>query len=308
MDKLNILDCLRLYTQLNIDDINNIISKAPSNYRKFSIPKKNNSGKFRYIYTPATEIKMFQYILMNYYFLSYSVHPCAMAYVKGKKSPLRLNAEKHKSFKFSVHYDFSNFFYSIDSDSCLNAIKHKFNFSQDDLLILKNICFIKRQERCSLSIGSPISPILSNIYMFEFDTHLDNFAIANSGSYTRYSDDIIFSFNDKNVLTKLKQELYFILSDKQYVNLKINQYKTKFFKLNEPKRVTGLIITKDTKIHVPRKIKREVRHLIYKNNNRSKIETNRLKGLISYIKDVEPEYINKLVVKYGEKYRLIFTK
>lgn len=39
--------------------------------------------------------------------------------------------------------------------------------------------------------GSPISSILSNIYMIEFDKILNEFATSNCGLYRRYSDDFI---------------------------------------------------------------------------------------------------------------------
>jgi len=39
--------------------------------------------------------------------------------------------------------------------------------------------------------GSPISAVLSNIYMLEMDTELNSFAAANGGLYRRYCDDIL---------------------------------------------------------------------------------------------------------------------
>lgn len=305
MNKLSVIDCIRIYTQINIEDINKIISKAPSNYRRITIPKKSDSKSKRVIFTPSVETKMLQYIIIDCFFSSYEVNKSAMAYVKGKTSPLLKNAQSHNEYIFTVHYDFSNFFYSIKADDCLPSIKDKFGFTMKDIEAIQNICFFKVNNTSTLTIGSPTSPILSNIYMIEFDEYLENFAKKQGASYTRYSDDILFSSNNRKTILQFKTELDYILSCKQYNNLIINRFKTKLFKAKEPKRITGLIVTSDCKIHVPRKIKREVRTLIYKDSKRTKIETSKLKGLLSYIKDIEPEYINKLIYKYGIKYHSI---
>ncbi len=39
--------------------------------------------------------------------------------------------------------------------------------------------------------GAPISDLLANLYMFDFDKHMHNYAAHHGGTYLRYSDDII---------------------------------------------------------------------------------------------------------------------
>jgi retron-type reverse transcriptase len=39
--------------------------------------------------------------------------------------------------------------------------------------------------------GSPISALLSNIYMFSFDKHMKNYVDSIGGKYFRYCDDML---------------------------------------------------------------------------------------------------------------------
>ncbi len=46
--------------------------------------------------------------------------------------------------------------------------------------------------------GSPISAVLSNVYMIEFDRRMENFCIDRGAYYRRYSDDIMIVCNHKD--------------------------------------------------------------------------------------------------------------
>lgn len=49
----------------------------------------------------------------------------------------------------------------------------------------------KYKQKCGIPQGSPISSVLSNIYMIEFDKKMNKFAKDNRAIYRRYCDDII---------------------------------------------------------------------------------------------------------------------
>src|SRR6056297_720574 len=105
-----------------LQEINNIIDKKSNRYHKYSVLKKNNVGK-RTIYHPSREIKSLQYILVSNIFSKLKTSQYAMAYIKGKKNPLRENAQKHSNFRYNLRIDFENFFASIIFDDLKYYLK-----------------------------------------------------------------------------------------------------------------------------------------------------------------------------------------
>ena len=73
--------------------------------------------------------------------------------------------------------------------------------------------------------GTPISALLSNIYMLDFDVKLKNFLDKTNSSYYRYCDDILIITPEMNT-EKIEKEIYDLI-DK--FKLDINKDKTEAF-------------------------------------------------------------------------------
>tara|TARA_R110002012_G_scaffold279451_10_gene467713 strand:+ start:3902 stop:4831 length:930 start_codon:yes stop_codon:yes gene_type:complete len=284
------------------DAIEDILSKAPNSYKRYSIKKK--SGGLRTIFQPSSQLKSIQYAFVTLYLNRFKIHPCAKAYRKGLQSPLLINAEAHKNFKFSIRVDLQDFFPSIKpTDLFIVFTKNKCNFSIEEENIITKVFFPNSYISAGLAIGSPASPIISNIVMYELDGLINSMAkkIDSSSVYTRYADDIIFSSNRKNACEDFYKQLDDLLKSVSSPSLIINPKKTIYMSKANRRMVTGLIITPDQKISLGRSRKRYIKSLVfrYSKGNLDQNEINRLKGYLAFSLDCEPTFFNTLVIKYG---------
>lgn len=84
--------------------------------------------------------------------------------------------------------------------------------------------------------GSPISAVLSNIYMLEMDTALNAFATANGGLYRRYCDDILVVMPTPDLRNQVQQLIETWLRD---LRLQFNPSKTEQIEFTSDRPVTG---------------------------------------------------------------------
>lgn len=296
-----ILDLLKTYICLDDSHIESMVKKAQSTYKMYYIKKKN--GGTRQIFHPSKETKVLQYALMDLFLNNIPISDCAKAYKKGIKSPLLNNAKIHAPYKFTIHIDFKEFFPSIKPDDLVNALKNEgLIFSEKDVTLLKNILFLNFRGEEFLSIGAPASPICSNIVMKMFDLQFENTAKKLNGKYSRYADDIWFSTDEKKGCEEFYKEVSEIIRKNESPKLKINNLKTHYQSRKGKRIITGLSITPSGDVVIPREKKRYIRSLLLRRKYGivNEKEEKYLKGYLSFIRDVEPDYINNLIIKYGE--------
>ncbi len=93
----------------------------------------------------------------------------------------------------------------------------------------KKKSIISNPNHYGIPQGSPISAVLSNIYMLTFDKCVQNLVSASRGKYLRYSDDfiIIVRADEEKILTLYNE---FIMIIEKIPNLELQKDKTKVFK------------------------------------------------------------------------------
>ena len=232
------------------------------------------------------------------------IHPAATGYRKGRN--IADNARQHTHGHFLLKLDFKNFFPSLKAkDFKSYAVKHMPGLTIDEVEVLTRILFWKPRGTSGLllSIGAPSSPVLSHILLGEFDTMVARFCSGIGASYTRYADDLSFSTNDTLVLQQVEEKIVSICQKLKTPKLILNRTKTVRVSKKTVRRITGLVITNDEKVSLGRDVKRHIRARVH-HFVRGRLSTEeglRLRGMLAYVKSVEPEFLARLRRSYGSE-------
>ncbi len=197
---------LASFFELTYPQLAKIIYKLGDEYKyhQFQIPKKNKG--YRLISSPSKKLKAIQVKLKDVLYDIYPTRPSAHGFSKGKS--IVTNAESHLSKTFIFNIDIADFFGSIHFGRVRNLFKSSpFNFNHSVATILAQICCFKN----SLPQGAPTSPIISNMIAWKLDSQLQHLAKITNSTYTRYVDDISFSFTCRK--QRLPQEVVTIRDD-----------------------------------------------------------------------------------------------
>lgn len=218
---------------------------------------------------------------------------------------------KHAKSKHFFQTDISSFFASIHTSLVSKAISagEKLCPAEDVLdnlpRILDLICI-----NDSLPMGFPCSAPMSNAVLFEFDNALEQHCITQGLIYTRYSDDIIISTENKECLSDIQMVVQSLLTQHGAADLKLNEKKSKNFRVGGKIVILGLMILPNGKVTIDSKIKRNVEALLHRHSQGREAflaaiekEEDRAKakitGYLNYINSVDQEYLSKLRRDFG---------
>lgn len=272
---------------------------ASHRYVWYTISKRGARG-IRTIYHPAKELKAVQRWLLREVIEFLPMHETAKAYRPG--ASIRDNASTHVEGRYLLRMDFRNFFPSITASDIQNYInnnaEHFEGWDEEDIeWFISVIC-----RHGKLTIGAPTSPGVSNAVCYDFDKKVASLCAEHNVSYTRYADDLFFSTKARDILGEIELNVVKIVKDLTTPSgLRINEDKTHHSSKRQRRVVTGLILTSDGKISVGRSRKRHIRSMIHKYENLADVERKELAGMLSYIRDVEPSFIDALAMKYTAK-------
>lgn len=283
-------------------DVALIVRTAPHRYKTYPIDKR--TGGTRMISQPAKEVKVLQRLLESEYLSSLPIHPAAMAYEKG--TSIRKNADAHSPNGPILKLDFENFFPSIRIRDWLNyADQHNLFEDVADRELAGRLLFQqpKRSTTLRLAIGAPTSPHLSNLLMYEFDRLMFERASREVVTYTRYADDLTFSAARTGYLQRIEKIVRSTLRDIEFPRLKLNDKKRVLATKKYKRMVTGVILTNDNRLSIGRERKKLIRAMIYRfsKNDLSDDQIKNLRGLLAFSNDVEPEFVLRMKIKYGEE-------
>jgi retron-type reverse transcriptase len=223
-------------------------------YRWHRVPKRG--GGTRLLFSPTPELKVLQRLLLRKVFKRLSVHPSAMGFVRGQS--IVTHAKIHVGQAVVVRIDIKEFFTDTNGDRLRDYFLH-IGWSKRAAQFLLDACskYDRRKHRGGLPQGAPTSPILSNLVNYRMDARLAGLAKKSNAIYSRYADDIIFSFavDDRRFIRGVIRRVRKILWENGY--RMHGKVKLRIMRRHQRQIVTGLVV--NDKVQLPRKTRRWLR-------------------------------------------------
>jgi RNA-directed DNA polymerase len=240
---------------LGIDDLARRRGMGPRELRSFTptyrearIPKR--SGGTRRLLVPDDRTKALQRRILRRLLGRLRAHPAATGFEVGKS--IVSNAFPHVGRAVVVKLDVVDFFPATAAHRLDNYFR-RIGWDADAAALLVKLT----THENGLPQGAPTSPRLSNLVNFHIDSQFSALAARRRGSYTRYADDITFSFEKdrprrvRGVVQKARK----ILAANGY--LMHVRRKLSVRRAHQRQAVTGLVV--NAKVALPRERRRWLR-------------------------------------------------
>ena len=284
-------------------------------YRHFTIPKKSDPRKRRQIDAPDELLSNIQNTYKIYIeeLLQVLPHKAAHAYVKERSTVTAMKVHQRNNSKWFLQMDLKDFFNSINGEWLKKMLLEVYPFRYIEESTLDNLIRASLLNG-ALPQGSHLSPTLTNLAMVPID-HMITEALHNYDHhhyvYTRYADDITISCKEKFDPDEIITIIKYIFRTWD-VPFRINHTKTRFGSSAGRNYHLGLIINKDNKISIGHEKNQKFRAMIFNfctvGNEWEIHDIQKMLGLISYYKAIEPAFVEKVLTKYGEKFHIDIEK
>lgn len=225
------------------------LQAVPVGYDRFRIPKR--SGGNRTIDAPIAPLKAVQRRILRRLLARLKAHPVATGFERGHS--IVSNAAFHHGRAVVVRMDVKDFFASTTAGRIRRYFRG-IGWDADAAELLTKLC----THDGRLPQGAPTSPRLSNLVNYPLDARLEGLAGSLGARFTRYADDMTFSFaaDDPSAARKAIRATKRILADCGY---RLHQKQKLHVRRRSHQRqlVTGLVVNDG--VNLPREVRRRVR-------------------------------------------------
>jgi RNA-directed DNA polymerase len=212
-------------------------------YRHFSVPKAD--GTLRHLAEPGVDLKAMQHRIIENILRRDKPHRTAMGYRRGMS--IADHAWAHAGAQTIITADIADFFPSTSRYRVRQFwAGHQYGFDPVTITLLTNLT----TYRGSLPQGAPTSPVLSNLVNRDLDARLAKLAAETGGRYTRYADDMAFSWQmrgrppadfEAHVRRVLREAGYRLHPRKGW----------QVWSRGDEPEITGVVLKRDGRVDVP---------------------------------------------------------
>ena len=217
-------------------------------YHVFSVPKR--SGGHRPISAPLEPLRATQRAILRRLLARLRSHPAALGFERGQS--IVTNALRHEGKAVVVRMDLKDFFGATAAPK-VRAFFRGLGWGQEASDLLTTLT----THEGSLPQGAPTSPRLANLVNRGLDARLAGLARRAGATYTRYADDLTFSFeaDDPSRIRALVRAVRFIARSEGY---EVHPRKKLHIRRRHDRQVvTGLVVNR--RVNLPRKTRRWLR-------------------------------------------------
>ena len=221
---------------------------VPIAYRQFSLPKRR--GGTRTISAPQPALMALQRRILRFILARLQAHPCAHGFERGRS--IVTNALPHERSTVIIRLDIQDFFGATTARRIENYFR-AIGWDAEAAALLTQWTTLDG----ALPQGAPTSPRLSNLVNGLMDRRLSGAAAAYGGRYTRYADDLTFSFgeadsHEANCVIPLAKKILADLGYRLHMKKKLS-----IRRAHQRQQVTGLVV--NDRVRLPRETRRRLR-------------------------------------------------
>ena len=270
-------------------------SEAGSGYVEFDAPKR--SGGVRRLCAPRAKLKAAQRAILDGILAHLPTHPAVHGFVTGRSTVT--NAAPHVGATVVVRVDLEDFFPTVHYRRVKGLFAtHGYNDEVASTLAGLTTWRPRLPDGTVvwpgvLPQGAPTSPAIANLVCRRMDARLTALARKAGANYTRYADDLSFSFREPP--ERLGRFLWWVNAILQQEGFAENAAKRRVMRQGGRQRVTGLTVNQQ--VSIPREERRRFKAILA-NCRQHGVESQArgrpdfaqwLRGYAAYVRMVHPE-------------------
>lgn len=245
--------------------------KLPKEYGYRELTRRKKDGTLRHLAEPYPPLKALQRDMLNFYLMKQPVHFAAIAY-RPNLSTMN-HASRHQGAKVIITADIQDFFSATNTERVWRWWRARF-----DSDAVADIATALTTYKGGLPQGAPTSPALSNLVNVEMDEALQRHTGHYGGRYTRYGDDMVFSWHERarppsdfesGVRRIVQAAGYRLHPQKGY----------QVWRAEDEPIITGIVLKRDGSTDIPDTMKQKIKRLAQSD---SAADGARLMGYLGY--------------------------